>query len=119
MCSIPFLKLFSLFSNSNLAKLFPTRLLWPATEYHRQAVKHTTHASRFRWLRSAHLSLFGTRLMESKWHVPPLEPHRFLRRRANLICSPTIDIFCTNFRGSLVPIVFFVIINSSYNIQRY
>ena len=40
MCSIPFLKLFSLFSNSNLAKLFPTRLLWPATEYHRQAVKH-------------------------------------------------------------------------------
>ena len=34
---------------------------------------------------------------------------RFLRRRANSICSPTIDIFCTNFRGSLVPIVFFVI----------
>ena len=30
----------------------------------------------------------------------------------NLICSPTICIFCSNFRGSLVPIVFFVITTS-------
>jgi len=30
-------------------------------------------------------------------------------KRASFICSPTIDIFCSNFRGNLVPIVFFAI----------
>ena len=34
---------------------------------------------------------------------------RFLRNRANLICSPTICIFCSSFLGNLVPIVLFVI----------
>ena len=34
---------------------------------------------------------------------------KFLRRRANFICSPTIAIFCSNLRGSNVPFVVFVI----------
>ena len=45
---------------------------------------------------------------------------RLRRRRASLICSPTIAIFCTSFLGSLVPIVFFVILyNLKYNLQSY
>ena len=40
---------------------------------------------------------------------------RFLRNRASLICSPTIRIFCYNFLGNLVPIVFFCH-NSIYHI---
>ena len=31
------------------------------------------------------------------------------RNRASFICSPTIYIFCSNFRGNLVPIVLFAI----------
>ena len=37
------------------------------------------------------------------------------RKRASLICSPTTCIFCSNFRGNLVPIVLFAII-SMYHI---
>ena len=33
--------------------------------------------------------------------------------RASLICSPTVCIFCSNFRGSLVPIVVLLIILQS------
>lgn len=41
-------------------------------------------------------------------------------RRASLICSPTICIFCSNFRGNFVPIVFLAIsFNLSYNSQMY
>lgn len=34
---------------------------------------------------------------------------KFRLKRASFICSPTTDIFCSNFRGNLVPIVFFAI----------
>ena len=40
---------------------------------------------------------------------------KFLRKRASLICSPTTCIFCSNLRGSFVPIVFFAIY-SKYHI---
>lgn len=33
-----------------------------------------------------------------------------LRNRASLICSPIKAIFCSSFRGNLVPIVFFAIV---------
>ena len=36
-----------LFSNSNLAKLFPFYLLWQAIEYHRQVAMRTKHVDRF------------------------------------------------------------------------
>ena len=104
-----FSRLFSLSSKSNPVMFSLVCLLWPTTEYHRQAVKHTTRANIFRLPLSAHLSLFGTQSTENRWHVLPPEPLRFLRKRASLICSPTTDIFCSNFRGNLVPIVFFAI----------
>lgn len=108
---IPFSKLFSLSSNSIPVMFSLVCLLWPTTEYHRQAVKHTTRANIFRLPLSAHLSLFGTRSTENRWHVPPLELHSdSWRKRASLICSPTTDIFCSNFRGNLVPIVFFAML---------
>lgn len=44
---------------------------------------------------------------------------RLRRRRANLIYSPTISIFCPNFRGNLVPIVFFAIIVTHHIICKY
>jgi hypothetical protein len=34
---------------------------------------------------------------------------RSRRNRASLICSPTVCIFCSSFRGSLLPIVVLVI----------
>ena len=37
------------------------------------------------------------------------------RKRASFICSPTTCIFCSNFRGNLVPIVLFAI-TSTYHI---
>ena len=40
---------------------------------------------------------------------------RLRRKRASLICSPTICIFCSSFRGSFVPIVLLVIL-STYHI---
>lgn len=33
-----------------------------------------------------------------------------MRKRASLIYSPSTDTYCTNFRGNLVPIVFFNIL---------
>src|SRR5574344_2231844 len=44
---------------------------------------------------------------------------RLRRRRANFICSPTISIRCSNFLGSLVPIVFFAIIVTHHIICKY
>lgn len=40
---------------------------------------------------------------------------RLRRSRASLICSPINSIFCSSFRGNLVPIVFFAITNISYD----
>lgn len=98
-------------SNSNPARLFPIYLLWLATEYHRPVAEHRALANKFRLPQSAHLSLFGTQSTENRWHVlPPELRSNSWRKRASLICSPTTDIFCSNFRGNLVPIVFFVIL---------
>ena len=75
MHSIPFLKLASLSSDSNPAKLFPVCLLWPATGYHRQAARHTALANKFRLQLSVRLFLFGTQSTENRWHVLQSEPH--------------------------------------------
>lgn len=43
---------------------------------------------------------------------------RLRRSRASLICSPIRAIFCSNFRGNLVPMVFFAILNLSYDTAK-
>ena len=44
---------------------------------------------------------------------------RLRRKRASLICSPTVCIFCSNFRGNLVPIVLFAIAVTYHIICKY
>ena len=70
--------------------LFPTCLPWPATGCHHPIAGRKAPGDKCRWLPLAYLFLC-------------------LRSRANFICSPTTCIFCSNFRGNLVPIVFLVI----------
>ena len=105
--SIPFSK--SPCLQTQILKVFSSLSLWPTTEYHRRCSGITALANKSPIATVGAPFSFGTQSIENRWHVLQSEPHS-----DSFVGEPIQSVLLQSTssappRGSLVPIVFFVI----------